>query len=390
MKDLEKTTQELNRVRSELSMLYEISNAMRTTLKLDEILYIILTAVTAHAGLGFNRAMLFLINEKENMIEGKMGIGPDTGEEANRIWNQIEVQNMDLEALINAYKASGKMIYSQFNQTVKKIKFSFDGADNLLTLAAKDGMPLHITKDTIKQYADDPLIKILNSEELTIVPLKAKDKINGVILADNKFTHKPITNEDLRIFIMLANQAGLAIENSYLYEHTVARSNIDSLTDLWHHGYFQFILQEELDRAKMLNMPLGLMMIDIDYFKNYNDALGHQRGDYVLKEISRLLKDHSRKMDYVCRYGGEEFAIILPQTDEAEASFIAERLRQKIDEHVFADENIQPNKNLTISVGLATFPKDAKTKSDLINAADKALYKAKECGRNKTCKFSND
>jgi diguanylate cyclase (GGDEF)-like protein len=95
-------------------------------------------------------------------------------------------------------------------------------------------------------------------------------------------------------------------------------------------------------------------------------------------------------MDYVCRCGGEEFAIILPQTDEAEASYIAERLRQKIDEHVFADENIQPNKNLTISVGLATFPKDAKAKSDLINSADKALYKAKECGRNKTCKFSGD
>ena len=82
--------EKLQKVRGELSLLYEISNAMRTTLKLDEILYIILTAVTAHVGLGFNRAMLFLVNEKDGVLEGKMGIGPDSGEEANRIWTYLE------------------------------------------------------------------------------------------------------------------------------------------------------------------------------------------------------------------------------------------------------------------------------------------------------------
>ena len=107
MDDTIKLKQELDRTRTELGILYEISNAMRTTLKLEEILYIILTGVTAHTGLGFNRALLFLINEKDALIEGKMGIGPETGVEANRIWNQIEQEKMNLDDLINVYKESG-------------------------------------------------------------------------------------------------------------------------------------------------------------------------------------------------------------------------------------------------------------------------------------------
>src|SRR4030042_5802743 len=106
MEELNKLKVELERTKMELGILYEISNAMRTTLRLDEILYIILTGVTAHATLGFNRALLFLVNEKEKVIEGKMGIGPETGEEENRIWTQIEQEKMDLDDVINGYKFS--------------------------------------------------------------------------------------------------------------------------------------------------------------------------------------------------------------------------------------------------------------------------------------------
>src|SRR4030042_388896 len=107
MEELTKIEQELERTKTELAILYEISNTMRTTLKLDEILYIILTGVTAHKGLGFNRAILFLVNEKENLIEGKMALGPENGEEANQVWKYVEQEKMDLEDMINAYKVSG-------------------------------------------------------------------------------------------------------------------------------------------------------------------------------------------------------------------------------------------------------------------------------------------
>ena len=386
MDDTIKLKQELDRTRTELGILYEISNAMRTTLKLEEILYIILTGVTAHTGLGFNRALLFLINEKDALIEGKMGIGPETGDEANRIWNQIEQEKMNLDDLINVYKESGIAPESGFNKQVRHIRLSLhEQSAGLLALGVLDGMPLHLTKENMPKHKNDPLVKILNGEELVIIPLKSKERVNGLIIADNFVTKKPITKDDLRMLIMLGNQAGLAIENSQLYEKTVIRAHSDYLTDLWNHGYFQMILQKELERSKATKLPLSLIMIDIDDFKIYNDQLGHQAGDTALKEMASLLKNQSRKMDHVCRYGGEEFTIILPQTDKKEGFMIAERLRMDIDKHGFFSEEILPNKKLTASLGLSTFPEDGLTASELIAASDKSLYLAKSKGKNTTC-----
>jgi diguanylate cyclase (GGDEF)-like protein len=385
MDELGQTKQEVERTKAELAILYEISNAMRTTLKLDEILYIILTGVTAHSGLGFNRAMLFLVNEKGGFIEGKMGIGPETGEEANRIWGQIEHEKMDLEDLINVYKVSKKVTESGFNRQIKGIKIPLqEQGGGLLALAVLDGMPFHLTKETIGNYIKDPVVQLLKTEELVVVPLKAKDKVNGIVLADNFVTKKPISKDDIRMLIMLGNQAGLAIENSQLYEITVQKAHSDSLTDLWNHGYFQYLLQEELEKSRVTGKPLSVIMLDIDDFKIYNDTLGHQAGDRILQELAQLLRDHSRRMDYVSRYGGEEFTIILPQTGKDEAFAIAERLRQDIEKHSFTNEKILPNKRLTVSIGIATYPTDGVSSQELINYFDRSLYAAKGRGKNVT------
>ncbi len=385
MEELNKLKFELERTKSELAILYEISNAMRTTLKLDEILYIILTGVTAHIGLGFNRAVLFLVNEKDNLLEGKTAIGPETGEEANRVWKYVEEEKMDMEDLINAYKVSGHIRESGFNQQIKQIKIHLQEQKNsLLSLCVLEGMPLHLTRETIKNYSNDPIIQFLKPDEMVIVPLKAKDKVNGIVLADNFITKKPINKDDLRMLIMLANQAGLAIENSQLYEKTVITAHQDSLTKLWNHGYFQYLLVMELERAKATATPLSLIMLDIDDFKIYNDSLGHQSGDMILKDIAALIKNQSRKMDYVCRYGGEEFAIILPYTDKKETFLIAERLRENIAKNRFFKEEVQPNKCITASLGLASFPDDGSTTAEIIAHSDHALYEAKLKGKNIT------
>lgn len=386
MEEITKVKQELERTKIELAILYEVSNAMRTTLKLDEILYIILTGVTAHTGLGFNRAVLFLINEKDNLVEGKMGIGPETGEDANRIWSQIENQKMDLDDLIGVYKVSSNTVETGFNRQVKRLKLPLtDLNGGFLNLCVSDGMPLHLTSETVSNYSADPIMQLLKSEELAVVPLKAKDKVNGIILADNFITKKPITKDDLRMLIMLANQAGLAIENSQLYEKTVLRAHSDSLTDLWNHGYFQYIFQEAVEKAKITKLPLTLVALDIDDFKVYNDLLGHQAGDKILKDLAFFLKSHSRKMDFVCRYGGEEFTVILPQTDKQEAFLIAERLRQDIEKYHFVHEEILPHKKLTVSIGISSFPENGNSPSELIAYSDKALYQAKHKGKNNTC-----
>ena len=384
-----KTTEiqkELERTKTELNILYEVSNAMRTTLKLDEILYIILTGVTAHMGLGFNRAILLLISESQEFIEGTMGISPDSGEQANRIWQHIKSKDMDLEELINAFKTSNHMEESAFNKQARNMRFAIKEQETASIIsAALEGIPLHLTKETMLKYPNDPILKFLNSEELAIVPLKAKDKINGIILADNFITKKPITNDDLHILIMLANQAGLAVENSQLFEKTVTRAHTDSLTGLWNHGYFQRLLGAEIERAKATDKPMSLIMLDIDDFKIYNDKIGHQAGDKILKNLAGLLQNQSRKMDYTCRYGGEEFTIILPHTDKKEAFFIAERLRDNIEKYYFNHEEILPHKKLTVSLGLASFPIDGSTPPELIAASDKALYQAKHKGKNITC-----
>jgi len=385
-KNLDQAKKELERARVELNILYEISNAMRTTLKLDEILYIILTGFTAHTGLGFNRAMLFLVNEKENIIEGKMGIGPDSGEDANRIWKHIEHAKMDMDDLINVYNGSNHTLESSFNQQIQHLKIPLhDTKGGLLALTVLEGMPLHLNKESIAAYQQDPVVQLLQSEELAIVPLKAKDKVNGIIIADNFITKKPITKDDQHMLIMLANQAGLAIENSHLYEKTVVRTHTDSLTELWNYGYFRYLLQDELEKTKATQGSLTLMMLDIDDFKVYNDGLGHQAGDKILKDLASLLKTHSRKMDFVCRYGGEEFAVILPETEKNEAYLIAERVRQNIEKHLFLYEEVLPKKKLTISIGLACYPEDGVTAAVLISNSDKALYQAKNQGKNKTC-----
>jgi len=126
-------------------------------------------------------------------------------------------------------------------------------------------------------------------------------------------------------------------------------------------------------------------MLDMDNFKIYNDRLGHQAGDKILKELADLLSDYSRKMDWVARYGGEEFTIILPQTNKKEAMVLGERLRQIIEERPFPNEEILPKKKLTASLGIVTFPDDAQMSSTLITAADKRLYTAKGKGKNIIC-----
>jgi diguanylate cyclase (GGDEF)-like protein len=252
-------------------------------------------------------------------------------------------------------------------------------------LALLEGMPLHLTGQTLHQYRNSPVIQTLESNELVLIPLKAKDRVNGIIVADNFINNDPITKDDIRMLTMLANQAGLAIENSQLFELTVERAHSDYLTSLWNHGYFQYLLQNELEKAKATNNPLTLIMVDIDDFKIYNDTLGHQAGDKILKNLAILLRNQSRKMDYVCRYGGEEFTIILPQTDKKEAFLIAERIRMDIQKYPFLNEQIFPKKQLTVSLGVATFPGDGLLAADLITTSDKSLYQAKNKGKNNTC-----
>jgi len=378
----------LARANRDLAVLYEISNAMRTTLDLDHILYIILTCVTAHTGLGFNRGILFLINQKERCLEPQMAIGPDSGEHAQKIWQYISDVKPHLEDLIKEENVTANIQRSSLLQAVKTLKISLDPNNpSPLARAYHEGMPVHITPNKIEQYHDDIFLQKFRTSELVVMPLKAKDKVNGLIVADNLFTQKPISEDDLRLFMMLANQAGLAIENASLYEMVRHQSHTDSITNLWNHGFFQDQLSKEITSARANHHALSLLVLDIDDFKKLNDTYGHHNGDIVLREIANILKDSSRENDYACRYGGEEFAIILTQTTKEQGMVIAERIREKIAGQTFqlsADTNVE-KLHVTVSIGLSTFPEDAHTKEEFIAKADKAMYIAKFSGKNRIC-----
>jgi len=379
---------ELERMEWEFSMLYEISNAMRTTLKLDQVLYIILTALTSHEGLGFNRAMLFLVNEKENMLEGIMGIGPHSAEEAGKIWGAISARKMTLEDFIAAYDTFKRDPESRLNTIVKGMKVPLREDMGILALTILEGMPFEITTEEARNKVDPDILHTLNTDYFVTVPLKAKDRILGAILVDNVFNKKPITKSDVRMLTMFANHAGLVIENSRLYEETVYLSNIDWLTGLWNYGRFQELLSSELVRAKAEDTPLSVVMIDVDNFKLYNDTFGHIKGDEALREIAGILKAKSRKFDMVARYGGEEFAIIMPSTSKENARLFAERLRTEIEKSYPSRNPAEGGQPITISSGIAIFPEDADTKDDLISKADLALYEAKHSGKNRTCLYT--
>lgn len=166
-------------------------------------------------------------------------------------------------------------------------------------------------------------------------------------------------------------------------EEALILSYMDDLTALYNHRYFIQELTKEIHRQKRYPSPLSLLMIDIDYFKNYNDTNGHLAGDQVLKTIAMIILHSVRETDIVARYGGEEFCAILINTGREGALAIAERVRKGVIEMQFPNENVQPNGDLTVSIGMATYSSSVSTVTDLIREADNALYQAKRAGRNR-------
>jgi diguanylate cyclase (GGDEF)-like protein len=161
----------------------------------------------------------------------------------------------------------------------------------------------------------------------------------------------------------------------------------DGMTGLFNYRHFQTLLEREYKRASRYNRTISLIMIDIDHFKKYNDTNGHLQGDETLRKVAALIKNSCRDVDFAVRYGGEEFAVLLPETSVDEALSIAERLRQSIEEYPFVNREKQPNQCLTISLGLANYPTDAVSILELLDHADAALYQAKRSTRNCVCLY---
>jgi len=218
-------------------------------------------------------------------------------------------------------------------------------------------------------------------ESVLIAHLTTKGRPSGsVAIATAESNAYPERVE--KTFEMIARQANIVIGYARLYESTKRLSITDGLTKLYNHRFFQDSLKREFARCQRHQTPLSLALLDIDHFKRFNDTYGHQQGDVVLQELARTLRGQVRSLDIVARYGGEEFAVIMPDAPLEVAARVAERLRAAVENHpVAGPEGPLP---VTISLGVASVPHaQISAPAELIAAADRALYRAKENGRNR-------
>lgn len=207
-----------------------------------------------------------------------------------------------------------------------------------------------------------------------------------LIYGDNTNVNQYFENDLILccVFSLTAWLLGYYVKIEKEYTENLANlANIDGLTEVYNHRFFHDALKKIVEKAEKEKSPVSLIFTDIDYFKHYNDLYGHQKGDEVLRTVGFILKSSVRTGDIVARYGGEEFAIILPNTSEKDCLYVAERIRTEVEKWEFEGEENQPNGQVTISLGVATFPDKASNEIELVKSSDDALYRAKFFNKNR-------
>lgn len=214
-------------------------------------------------------------------------------------------------------------------------------------------------------------------------PLVNEENILGAIVAYSNI--EKLFQKDIDYLSQLTKQSGLTIQRANSYAEILKYATMDALTGLNNRRQFELRLKQEVSNSKRNGVDLCCVMLDVDYFKKVNDTYGHASGDVVLKSVSRIIQNEIREYDIACRYGGEEFFIILPQTKLREAASVAKRLRKAAEETKIDLEDTSSNNvryiNITVSIGVCEYT--GETPEELIQKADKALYEAKENGRNR-------
>lgn len=344
-----KASKDLEKKMHNLSVLYDVSQALNFTNNFKSTLLMILdksrNAVNAQKG------SIMLLNEETEQLELIVVRGID--EITDKRINDSELETSKIKL--------GEGVAGKVAQDKK-----------LMVIADAKG--------------DDRFMTSANSNVSNIIclPLLVEEKCIGVMNITNKETGEEFSPEDIELLTMLAGQVAVTINNANLYNLAIT----DGLTQCFIKRYFDQLLRDELSRAKRYQRPLSIVMLDIDHFKLINDKYGHQQGDLVLSEVGQILRNGIREMDSPARFGGEEFVILMPETEGSQTAAMAERLRELIEAHRFkalAGESLK----LTVSIGVATYPHNASNEEGLIRKADMALYKSKEDGRNRVT-YSKD
>jgi diguanylate cyclase (GGDEF)-like protein len=281
--------------------------------------------------------------------------------------------------------------------------------DSRLRIVVSRGLPCEVVKETaievgdgisghVARYGEALLVKDIERDDrfrrrnheryytnsFISAPLVHQRSVRGVVNINNKRSRRCFRTPDLRLLEAIAGHAAVALANARQYEELLERAQRDALTGLADHGQFWSELEVEHARALRHHHPLAVVMFDIDHFKGVNDRLGHPMGDLALGVVARRLEQSSRAHDTVARYGGDEFAVILPETDLAGARTFAEKIGRVVSAHRFGPEDRQ---QITVSAGVAAVEVGGEPISArrLVEVADARLYGAKRSGRNSVC-----
>jgi len=331
--------------------------------------------------------------------------------------NSFEKQIYDLKQLLEISKSLNSVI--DFSTLIEAILYTSMGQMKTLGVAIFtkknfDASCFHLNRNYCGfelendfEYAiqeDHPLIKLLNQQNTCItiedikeqleidsaleglialapsliVPLKTKNHINGLLVLGEQITSEPYSEYEKEHIMNIASLAAIAISNAALLEMTTT----DMMTHLKLKHYFYTVLIEKLEVSNEQKMPLSVLMLDIDFFKRFNDTYGHACGDVVLQMVAKVVQQNTRNQDMAARYGGEEFVVMLCDTAAPTALKIAERIRNSIEnlDILYDGQHL----NLTISIGIAQYTPQIDTNAkNLVDRADKALYNSKQTGRNK-------
>lgn len=332
---IEQTNKTLENLVRDLSLLYEIGQGINKTVELSQ-LYTLIPSVLQN-NLKLENFSLMVWDEKTQSLQVKAAFG-----------------FAEASAVLETSFQGGEGIAGEVLRTGKYIYVGDAGAEPRF---AKKEVVIH--------------------GSLLSVPLNYKGETLGVINF-GRARRFGFNAYDTKMLTLVANQVALAMANAKLYTQTRELSVKDELTGVHNRRHFGQVLQPEWKRAIRFRRELSLLMVDVDFFKRYNDTYGHLEGDKVLRSIGALLASNLREVDTVARFGGEEFVVLLPDTDKHGALAVAEKLRHLIQEKI---------SGITVSIGVANHPEDVQEMEDLIDHADIALYEAKDGGRNQVVTY---